>query len=104
MTRLVRDKALSELLAQAVRQGWRIERERKHSNVCHLTVTPWSWWATPRTVTARWKTPAPSYDELASTSDPPILELAVPSCLRPERAAPRALLKSRGVEIGRAHV
>jgi hypothetical protein len=30
MTRLVRDKALSGLLADAVRQGWRIERERKH--------------------------------------------------------------------------
>jgi hypothetical protein len=30
VTRLVRDKALSELLAEAMRQGWRIERERKH--------------------------------------------------------------------------
>jgi hypothetical protein len=30
MTRLVRDKALSEPLAEAERQGWRIERERKH--------------------------------------------------------------------------
>ena len=30
MARLVRDKALSDLLANAVRQGWRIERERKH--------------------------------------------------------------------------
>jgi hypothetical protein len=30
VARLVRDKALSELLAEAVRQGWRIERERKH--------------------------------------------------------------------------
>jgi len=30
MARLVRDKALSELLDDALRQGWRIERERKH--------------------------------------------------------------------------
>jgi len=30
MARLVRDKALSDLLNDAVRQGWRIERERKH--------------------------------------------------------------------------
>jgi len=30
MARLVRDKALSNLLDSAVRQGWRIERERKH--------------------------------------------------------------------------
>jgi hypothetical protein len=30
VTRLVRDKELSDLLAEAVRQGWRIERERKH--------------------------------------------------------------------------
>jgi hypothetical protein len=30
VTRLVRDKELSDLLADAVRQGWRIERERKH--------------------------------------------------------------------------
>ena len=30
VTRLVRDKALSDLLAEATRQGWRIERERKH--------------------------------------------------------------------------
>jgi hypothetical protein len=30
VTRLARDKALSDLLADAVRQGWRTERERKH--------------------------------------------------------------------------
>ncbi len=30
MARLVRDKALSELLEEAVRQGWRLQRERKH--------------------------------------------------------------------------
>ena len=30
VSRLVRDKNLSDLLAEAVRQGWRIERERKH--------------------------------------------------------------------------
>jgi hypothetical protein len=30
MARLVRDKQLSDLLEEAERQGWRIERERKH--------------------------------------------------------------------------
>jgi hypothetical protein len=43
MARLVRDQQLSDLLAEAVRQGQRIERERKHVK-CLAPGVPPLWW------------------------------------------------------------